>query len=424
MQAGWLIAEDKPGEAIIALRNALAQAPRDTSVITLMGEAHERDGARDLAGERYALAVEVSNRAPEPSMRYATFLLADGKTDTAEAVLEDSLRANQNNVALLAALADIQLRKQDWARLGGVISSLRAIGGEPASGIANGIEAEMLLRQERAGDTIAFLEGLIAKGDAGTAAKARMVQVQVQNGRVDEAAAFLDEELAKTPDEPVLRFLRAGLYVLENQPDQAETIYRALLETNPSDQTIQALYGLLLSQDRADEANAMIDQILAENPKALVPLLIKAGQLEKAQDFEGAIAIYEGIYAEDSSNLIVANNLASLITTHRDDPESLERAAAISRRLRGSDVPAFQDTYGWIEYRRGNFDEALKYLEPAAEGMANDALTQYHLGKTYVALQRIPEARETLARALELAGSSALPQFEDARKTLAEIGGE
>jgi cytochrome c-type biogenesis protein CcmH/NrfG len=56
--------------------------------------------------------------------------------------------------------------------------------------------------------------------------------------------------------------------------------------------------------------------------------------------------------------------------------------------------------------------------------MATDALTQYHLGMTYVALQRIPEARETLARAVELAGDSPLPQFEDARKKLTEIGGE
>jgi putative PEP-CTERM system TPR-repeat lipoprotein len=424
MEATWLIAEDKPGEAIIALRNALAQAPRDTSVITLMGQAHERDGSRDLAGERYALAVEVSERAPAPSLRYASFLSADGKIDTAEVVLEDAIRTTPGNVELLAALADIQLRKQSWDRVAAIISDLRAIGGESATGIANGVEAELLLRQERADDTVAFLEGLIADGDAGTAAKARMVQVQVQDGKLDEATAFLDAELAKTPDEPVLRFLRAGLYVLGNQPDEAETIYRALLQSAPSDQSLQALYGLLVSQGRMDDADALIEQVLATNPKALVPLLLKAGRLEKAQDFEGAIAIYETIYAENSSNLIVANNLASLITTHRSDPESLDRAAAIARRLRGSDVPAFQDTYGWIEYRRGNYAEAVKYLEPAAEGMATDALTQYHLGMTYVALQRISEARETLARALELAGDSPLPQFEDARKKLTEIGGE
>ena len=36
MEATWLIDEDKPGEAIVALRNALNQAPQDTQTLTLM----------------------------------------------------------------------------------------------------------------------------------------------------------------------------------------------------------------------------------------------------------------------------------------------------------------------------------------------------------------------------------------------------
>ena len=424
MQAGWLIEEDKPGDAILALRTALAQAPRDVDVITMMGQAHERDGSRDLAGERYALAVEVSGRAPDQSLRYAGFLLTDNKVDAAESVLDDALSANEGNIPLLAAMAEVQLRKRAWDRVTDIVTKLRALDTATATTAANGIEAELLLRQERVDDTLSFLEGVVAKGDAGTAAKARMVQIQVQAGRLDEASTFLDAELAKTPDESTLRFLRAGLYVLQNKPAEAETAYRALLKSSPSDQTLQALYGLLSAQNRTADADALLDEVLAANPKAVVPRLIRATQMEKAQNFEGAIAIYESIYAEDSSNLVVANNLASLITAQRSDPESLDRAFAIARRLRGSDVPAFQDTYGWIEYRRGNYDDALTNLEPAAKGLPDDPLTQYHLGMTYVALKQAPKARETLTHALEIAGDSPLPQFEEARKALAELGSE
>ena len=84
-------------------------------------------------------------------------------------------------------------------------------------------------------------------------------------------------------------------------------------------------------------------------------------------------------------------------------------------------MPAFQDTYGWIEYRRGNYDEALASLEPAAKGLPEDPLVQYHLGKTYLALERPAEARAALERALEIAGDSPLPQFEDARTILATL---
>jgi tetratricopeptide (TPR) repeat protein len=113
----------------------------------------------------------------------------------------------------------------------------------------------------------------------------------------------------------------------------------------------------------------------------------------------------------------MANNLASLISTYREDQESLERAYTIARRLRGSDVPPFQDTYGWIAYRRGEYEEALAHLEPAAAALPEDPLVQYHLGMTYLALGRGEEALEfSCAARCELAGpDDPRPQFEIAR---------
>ena len=99
---------------------------------------------------------------------------------------------------------------------------------------------------------------------------------------------------------------------------------------------------------------------------------ILAGLLERDGDIEGAIEIYERLYAANTDNLIIANNLASLLATGREDAESLERAHQIARRLRGRDVPAFQDTYGWIAFRRGEIDTAVTALESAAEGLPSD----------------------------------------------------
>jgi tetratricopeptide (TPR) repeat protein len=145
---------------------------------------------------------------------------------------------------------------------------------------------------------------------------------------------------------------------------------------------------------------------------------IKAGEYEKAKKFDSAIKVYEDLYKNDSNSMIIANNLASLITTYRDDVESLERAFAIARRLRESKIPAFQDTYGWIEYRRGNFEDALKYLEPAAAGLPKDPLAQFHLGMVYAALNDTAKARESLSRAIEIAGDSPLQQLKIAKETL------
>ena len=83
LRAAWLIAQDKPDMAISDLRTALNQSPRDAEILTLMAEAHTRAGSPELAGERLALAVDVSGSAPDTALRYVGFLLQDNRRQAA-----------------------------------------------------------------------------------------------------------------------------------------------------------------------------------------------------------------------------------------------------------------------------------------------------------------------------------------------------
>jgi tetratricopeptide (TPR) repeat protein len=422
MRAAWLVAEDRPGDAILDLRAALDQAPRDPEILTLMAEAHQREGAMDLAGERLALAVEVSGRAVDTSLRYAAFLRQQGRLEAAEAVLTDARQTNPTSVPVLSRLADLHLAAQDWTQAEIIGAALREIGTDEAVAADKALQTALLLGQNRVAEGIAFLESQIGQGTNDLQAISLIVQTHVRAGEQDKARAYLDGELAKRPDEPQLQLISAGLHLLAGETPEAEAILRDHVARYPTAEApARLLYGLLASADRPDEATAVLDSALAAQPGSGTLRWLKAGELERKGDYEGAIAIYEAMYAEDSRNVVVANNLASLITTHRTDAESLERAFAVARRLRGSDVPAFQDTYGWIEYRRGNLEEALTYLEPAAAGLPEDALTQFHLGMLYVGLNRPEDARRQLTRALEIAGDSPLPQFQTAREALASL---
>lgn len=425
MKAAWLIDEDKPGDAIVALRTAQDQDPKDPEIRTLTGQAHEREGARDLAGQSYADAVEVSGRGVPESLRYAGFLIQDNRLDSALSVLENALQAHPRDAALLRARADLLIRMRNWADATDAVAALRALGTPQAIDDANRLQASLLLKQEKVDDTIAFLDSLSKGASTSSAAVAAVVQAQVQAGQIDAARDYLDGLLAKTPDDRGLRFLRAGIHLVQDQPDQAEAIYRALMAEKPDDlRPFQALYKMLLANDRAADATALLAEELKSFPDSPMLNLMQAGELEKNHDIDGAIAIYEKLYARDSGNQIVANNLASLLVSYRDDAASLDRAFAIAARLRGSTVPAFQDTYGWIQYRRGDYQAALADLEPAAQGLPKDPMVQMHLGLTYAALNRTEDARTTLTRALELAGAAAdTPVFATAKKTLADLGG-
>ncbi len=419
MRASWQIEDDLPEDAILTLRTAQAGAPRDPDIMILMGQAHERTGARELAGERYALAVEFSGRAPGESLRYAGFLLQDNRLAVAETIITDALNVRPANIDLLTTMADIQLRQQNWDRVTRLIWQLRAQEKPAATEAADRIEAAFLVQQRRTGDTIAFLSELAEADENNIAALSDLISALVQDSKIDEAQALLDERLQQDPENPDLRFIRAGLYIAEDDADQAEAIYRALLDEVPGDALpLGQLNRLLVSQGREDEVTEEIEAAAAAQPDAVLPKVLKAEQFERLQDFEGAIAVYDELYSENTANLIFANNLASLITTHRNDEESLSRAYVVARRLRGSDVPAFQDTYGWIAFRRGNHSEALEHLKSAALGLPEDPLVHYHLGEVYIALGRSADAQIALTKAIDLFGDQELPQVEKAQELL------
>ncbi len=424
LRAEWAIAADAPDQAINDLRTALSQAPRDPETMLLLATAHERSGFPELAGERLALAVEVSGAAPEPALRYARFLLRDGRTQAAASVLKDARRAEPGNLELLSVLADLYLGEKDWPRATALLRELRAASDDNlrAKQVATALEAAILSGQDRTDESLAVLQDQLTGLDEDGRATLTIALAQIRAGKVEEARTYLGQATSRRPDDVTLRLLTGSVAMMDGDADAAEETFRAVLQRAPdTEAAVRLLYSLLHLQGRDAEKAEVLDAGLQNIPESETLLWIKAGALEQAADIDGAIAIYEGLYASDSSNVIIANNLASLLATYKDDDASLERAFRVARRLRGMDVPAFQDTYGWIAFRRGDHAEALDYLKPAAASLPGDPLVQYHLGRAYHALGQTRSAETALARAVDLAGDQPLPQVAIAREILREI---
>lgn len=423
MRAGWLIDGDDTDRAIQTLRVAMDESPDDAEVMTLMASAHARAGNEELAREFLALAVEASGGAPEETIRYARVLIEEERHLRAEETLIRALRLTPNHYGLLTLLGEVYLRTQDWPRAEHVEQTLRGLGTGQGADIADWMRADILVGQGRAADALSFLErvaGSSAEGDL--ASHGRVISARLLTGDVSGAIAYAEDLVAQNPEDPNFRALLATVYNATGRYPEAEAAFRDLANQHP--QSLQLWIGLLqalYAQDRGNDARAVLGEALIQLPEAPELLWAEASFLEMEGDFEGAIAVYERLYAGMSGSAVVANNLASLLSTYRDDAESLERAYRIARRLQSSDVPAFQDTYGWIAYRRGQYEEALAYLEPAATVLAEDPLVQFHLGMTHLALGRIEEGIEQLRRAVLLAGpADPRSQFEIARQRITE----
>lgn len=423
MQATWQIDVDETDEAIESLRLALDRAPDDAQAMTLMARAHERNGDAQLAEDLLALAVEASGYAPDESLRFARLQLAQDRFISAEEVLVKALRRVPGQPDLLSVLGQVYVATADWGRAEQVVDTLRDQPGDAPRLAADDLQLQIISQREGRDQGIGFLENLARNGPDRMAATVALIQAQLQDGRGEEALALARDLVAENPDDPRVVMVLGNAQLALGDLAAAEATFRDVTGQEGTNvlATMQLVRTLGL-QDRGEEAIALIDDALATHPDHPDLLWAKASFLEQANDIDGAIGIYEALYTQNSENQLVANNLASLLVTYRTDEASLKRAATVGRRLRDAAFPPFQDTYGWLLYRQGRFDQAVTYLEPAARALKQDPIVQFHLAKAYLALGRDADAKAQFEAVLALSGDDdPRPQITEARSEVERL---
>ena len=247
-----------------------------------------------------------------------------------------------------------------------------------------------------------------------------IMRTHLANGETDKALAAVDDALSEDPENLNLKYARAVLRGGMGEFDEQIGMLREILAQEPTAVNVwMSLARAHGSQGDTATAEAVIDEALTHIPENANIRWAKASYLERRGEVGAAIDIYEDLYDASSSSIIAANNLASLLASYRETPETVERAYNIARRLRGLPEPAFQDTYGWIAFLRGDLEDALSHLEPAAEGLPNDPLVQYHLARVYEALDRPADAAEVYERAITILGNNENSAMQDASDRLA-----
>ena len=341
---------------------------------------------------------------------------------SAEDVLINSLRNNPRNIQVLTLLGQTYLETEDWSRAQQIESTLRSLEGEQAKLRADELQLKLVARRQGADQGIAFLEGLASESEDLAPRIALIRATLASEEKRAEALGMAQKLVEDAPNNTQAKLVLGSTHFALQDFVAAETVFRGILDSEDNPVAAMQLIRSIGSQGRVEEIAPTIDEMLSRMPDSSDLLWAKASVLERENDIDGAIEIYEALYSQDSNSPVIANNLASLLVTYRDDEESLERAFSVGRRLRDTTVPPFQDTYGWLLYRRGNPAEALEYLEPAANALSTDPIVIYHLGKTYAALGRNEEALRAFETSLKLAGDAdQRPQFADAKAEIERI---
>ncbi len=110
---------------------------------------------------------------------------------------------------------------------------------------------------------------------------------------------------------------------------------------------------------------------------------------------------YEKALRLDPDNLSANNNYSySLATRGRQLDRSLEMITKVIKT--DSTNAAYLDTYGWINYIMGNYNEAMEYLLKASESLDASAEVFEHLGDIYNKLGKRKKAVKAWEKAIQL----------------------
>lgn len=234
-------------------------------------------------------------------------------------------------------------------------------------------------------------------------------QAQFSYGRYrmrqnDEEAALkaFDRVISLSPDN-ALGYLFSGIIFSHlDSIKQAEHNLTKALSIKSDDPLANYYLGTVYVQlKRYKEAAPLLQRALDIRPRWISALSVLANTYESLHMYVEADSLFKAALQIDPENALLLNNYSYSLSVRG---ERLEEALVMAARALEKDPEngAYLDTVGWIHYKLGNLEEALKYIRMAVQ-LRNDSSEVFdHLGDVYAALNMQMKAREAWEQALAL----------------------
>lgn len=187
----------------------------------------------------------------------------------------------------------------------------------------------------------------------------------------------------------------------EGRLDEAEAVYRSLLEISPDNTDLLHLLGMIAMNKRAfDSALELLYKAVRLSPETTAYQFTLAQTLQESGHPKEAMEYYRSILEKDDSFPEIHHNIGII---YRFAGQIGEAEASFRRAVEKK--PDFAPSYinlALIERDRGNTDNALSLLEKAVKSDSNEAEAYAQLGVTHRMNGNFETALEFFQKALAL----------------------
>jgi Flp pilus assembly protein TadD len=316
--------------------------------------------------------------------------------DTHERLVSIYLRLRKGEDALRHAEA---LREFDPAdrKLRGEIADLHVLIGREEEGIS---ELVALWKEDR----------------SDLAPAKRVVEIRLAGDRFAEAEPLLREMLAAHPEDAwCWTRLSYALLRLGDSDGSLRALERAVA-ADPADAGAAFLLGnTYFATGRLEDALREFERARASGLRTAELLGKKAAAEAELGRPEAAIETLRELLRLEPENASAQNHLGYLLSDLGRDLDEAERLVmrAIEQH---PENPFFRDSLGWVYFRKGDYEGAVRELRSAHDGRGEDPVILEHLADALAASGRVREAAEAYRAVLRIR-----PENAGAARKLREI---
>ena len=414
-----LLAERKLDEALASIRAATEAGPRFIQAHYTLGQVHIARQELAEATKAFNEVLKLNPRAAAAQVQISRLHLTRGGSEAAVQFAEEAVKNEPRSADAHLALAKGLLARGELARAEKELKLL--MDSQPNTAVVHAQTGLLrLAKKDRAGAQQAFTRALELDPNH-TPAMGGLVAADIEANQLQAARTKVEGWLSKTPNSAPVLLLAARVYAFNRDVVRAEQALRKVIEVDPAAlEAYSALGQIYVATNRLDQALKEFEEFAKRQPKSIGAHTLVATILHTQNRIPEARDRYQRVLSIDSRSPVAANNLAWL---YAETGGNLDVAVdlALTARARLPEVPAVNDTLGWVYYKKDRPRQAIPPLEESVAKEPTNALYQFHLGLAYAKAGEKPKARAALEQALKLN-----PQFagsDEARRVLATVRG-
>lgn len=426
-------------KAIEQYEEILKLDPKNTDAPMYIGAVYAEQKQYDKAVRYFeALAKNDDYASPHLAYYYMGRIRADqdGKSykKTAEKFFKKALSVKAEHVESVLALGTLYMEQGQEDQTLQLYKNFQREHG-PSVRVAE-ILSQLYMEREQYDLAYEQLEVMERASDEALNVKVKMALILIEQKAFARAIVKLQEILQQVPESDKIRFYLAAVYEEMGEHFSAVDQFLKIPASSQfyGEAVVHAAY-ILKQKKKIDKALEVVGSSLKERKDLPQLYAIHASLLDEKGEYKtaastlkngvenfpdnvqlrfflGTITDHVGTKVEVVEHMkkVVemdpnhVQGLNYLAFTYADMGQNLDEAEKLVKRaleLEPKDAYII-DTHGWVLYRKGQFEDAIKVLEAAYQLQPNEAVIAEHLGDAYLKVQMSDKARSMYQRAAEI----------------------